>query len=138
MRHLMGAYRTWACPYNVNSWCVYQAKSHACYAEDLAPDSPNKEQVWRHRDLEIKLYEALDRSGKKAPTRVGTLAGLLAKSKRDLLLSTKAQNLRVCAFYLLYKDKDRAAVINKTDPEIVRLLARGELKLKGSRDVLRV
>jgi hypothetical protein len=130
MKFLMESSRTWACPYNLASWCVYVSETHACYAQDLAPETSLHKKVLEYRDLEMDMYKALDHSSSRSTARFETLACLLIAKRKEILGQTQP-NLHACAFWPLYKAHDHHAVINKTDPNIPRLVARGELLIKG-------
>lgn len=130
MKYLMSEHRTWACPYNVQSWCVYVSKTHACYAQDHAPETELHKLVLEYRDLEVDMYKALDHSSVRSATRFETLASLLAAKKRKVLDHVQP-NLAVCAFWPTYKATQHRATINKPDQHIPRLLTRGDVALRG-------
>ena len=130
MTHLMRQHRTYACVYNIQSWCTYVSSTHACYAQDLAPEAHTHKACLEYRELEVALYRALD-SSKKSPARFSTLASLLAAKRKALLGQVKACNVTVCAFYPEYSSHDHKATVNRTDPNIPRLISRGEVTIKG-------
>ena len=132
MKYLMSQGRTWACPYNINSWCCYLTSDYACYAQDLAEEASNHRVVMEYRDLEVAMYKALDHSSHRSSTRFVTLAGLLVAKRKKILDQVQAQNLTACAFFECYSSSSRKAVINRPDTNITRLLVRGELRLRGA------
>ena len=132
MHHLMEASRTWACIYNVNSWCLYMVDTHACYAEDLAPDAPNHQALLEYRDIEQKVWEAKDRQRQVQGKKFARHVHELSVAKRELLLDAGVHRLTICMFYPIYKKKDREATINRTDLEIPKLLISEATRLRGS------
>lgn len=142
MRYLMSTGRTYACVYNIQGWCCYVTLTHACYAQDFAPRTPIYDSVLEYRDLEVKLYRALD-SPLRSASMFEKLAGLLAAKKKEVLDDTGAQNLAACAFRL-YLGKGPVLgtlpaprgtpikpIINREDPNIPRLLSAEQLSLRG-------
>ena len=133
MRYLMGTHRTWACVYNIQSWCCYSTSSHACYAQDSALESPAHELCLEYRDLEVRLFQALD-GPRRSPAVFQKVVEILAAKRKKVLTFVTAKNLACCAFYPYYRQLDRKAVINKTDPNIPRLLSAGHLQRRGCSD----
>lgn len=130
MRYLMRTHRTYACPYNLTSWCCYVSKEFSCYAQDFSEETPLHRELLDYRALEVKLYKALD-SSRPSASRFATLAELLAMKRKEILGKVTAKNLSVCAFFPFYSEKDFQAIINKTDPNIPRLLCAAQVRLKG-------
>lgn len=131
-RHLMLAGRTWACIYNVNSWCCYTGTSSTCYAQDSAPDGELHRELLVYRDLEQRAWSV---SSDKSRAE---LLHKLVLAKKELLLHVGVERLRVCVLYPEYRALDREAVVNKTDPEIPRLLTSGAARLKGCDTTARI
>lgn len=131
IQHLMAKSRTWACIYNVNSWCFYFDEDFSCYHQLGAPDSANHSRLLTYRQCEMEYYFSLDGRPGYRRSRAPTLGLKLYDLRESLLLDTGVQNLSVCSFYALYKDQDHLAVINKTDPAIPKMLSSEKIALKG-------
>jgi len=130
LTHVMESARTWACIYNVNSWCTYRTKTHACWGQDDAPKAANHQALLEYRDLEQRYWRAAH--GLKPKRGLATkLAARLSVAKKVLLDRLGQRSLSVCAFYPAYRQWDHKAVINRTAKDIPMLLARQAVTIKG-------
>ena len=132
MHHLMSKARTWACVYNIGSWCAYDAPTYACFAQDEAPEGSWHAQVLAYRDLEQRLWSL--RIGRYLARSAIPVLDELTATRNAILLGLGAAELRVCAFYPVYRDADKLAFVNRVDPEIPKLLARRAAALKARID----
>lgn len=130
MYHMMSAYRTWVCVYNINSFCAYSSSKYTCFAQPGAPESEHFLLAKKYRDIELKYYKATF-GRKRNLNKSADYALELTKLKQELLNSIGAQNLTVCAYYPIYKELDHLAVINKTDSNIPRLLTSHSITIKN-------
>ena len=132
-KHLMSKHRTWACPYNVKSWCCYTRQDTTCFFLDAALDGEFHQEVLEYRDLEQRYWEAMD-SRYPSRARAVTMLHRMTQASTKLLKTVGEHRLTVCAFYSLYKKRDREAIVNRTDMEIPKLLASEATRLKGQKD----
>lgn len=130
MVDLMKRHRTWACPYNLNSWCTYQSATHSCYAQDDAPEAPNHQAVLEYRDLEQKYWLAFT-SQRPNVSKAAALAARVSTAKKRILAALGQRSLSVCAFWSYYKDQARLHIANKPAKEIPMLLHREVIAIKG-------
>lgn len=133
MTHLMEAHRTWACIFNVNSWCTYKSDSFACFSEAGAPRTHEYQLAKIYRQTEVDYFLALDGKKRRARHNIHRHAEKVIALKQMLFAAVGTHNLKVCGFYPMYKSMDHMAVINATDKAIPRLLVSGRACLKGEK-----
>ena len=131
MHHLMSKGITWACPYNVNSWCLYANETYACAALDGAPKGSNYQELLEYRDLEQRYWIAMMSPQHRSLTKALKLHGRMSMAKKELIENFGQQNLYVCAFYRTYQLLDLNNPANKADKDIDMLLTSEVISIKG-------
>jgi hypothetical protein len=126
MQHLMQQGVTWACPYNVNSWCTYLSRTHTCYAQEDAPEGEHHKLALEHRSRELAFFETTRPRAKlkrKAQARLSSWQ----QAREELMAAVMPQRLTLCRYYKDYSCKTSDQQLNPVDREIPRLIALGEL-----------
>lgn len=130
MSHLMQQGVTWACAYNVNSWCTYVSSTHTCYAQDDAPNGDHHKLALEHRSRELAFFETT-RPGAKLKRKAQERLATWQQSRSNLLTAVMPQRLTLCRYYKDYAWKTLDSQLNPIDQEIPRLVALGTLCTKS-------
>jgi hypothetical protein len=126
MHHLMQQGVTWACVYNVNSWCTYLSPTHNCYAQDDAPAGEHHALALEHRKRELSFFETT-RPGIKLKRKTQERLASWQQAREALLTAVMPQRLALCRYYKDYACLNHKMTLNQVDQEIPRLLALGEI-----------
>jgi len=129
LEHLFARGRTYACVYNINSWCIYKTEAAACFGEDFAPRANNHDIAIEYRRCEIEFWRQIEKH--KVRVRERLSSANIDALKKAALHSVGPGNLRVCAFFPEYKSQGKDMVLNRPDDAVVRLYAIGSIRLRG-------